>query len=115
MAITAPADVRTSVDLALRGKRRDITGLVFRLALVGTLLLALAILMVFWEHWYSRSFEAHAPAFLDPVVSAGNYVQRPPLRRSHLPRPPRQAPAAVGPFASAALHRDNPFPYALML
>jgi ABC-type phosphate transport system permease subunit len=46
MAIAAPADVRTTVDLALRGKKRDVAGLVFRLALVGTLLVALAILMV---------------------------------------------------------------------
>ena len=46
MAITAPADVRTTVDLALRGKRRDVAGLVFRLALIGTLLLALLILLV---------------------------------------------------------------------
>ena len=46
MAIAAPADVRTTVDLALRGKRRDVAGLVFRLALIGTLLLALVILLV---------------------------------------------------------------------
>ena len=46
MSIAAAADVRTAVDLALRGKRRDVAGLVFRLALVGTLLLALAILLV---------------------------------------------------------------------
>ena len=46
MAIATPADVRTTVDLVLRGRKRDVAGLVFRLALVGTLLLALAILMV---------------------------------------------------------------------
>ncbi|MCI0636112.1 MAG: phosphate ABC transporter permease PstA [Actinobacteria bacterium] len=46
MAVAAPADVRTTVDLALRGKRRDVAGLVFRLALIGTLLLALLILVV---------------------------------------------------------------------
>jgi len=45
MAVVTPADVQTSVDLALRGKRSDVAGLVFRLALLGTLLLALAILL----------------------------------------------------------------------
>ncbi|MGH2637655.1 MAG: hypothetical protein ACRDHU_16115, partial [Actinomycetota bacterium] len=46
MAIVAPADVRTTVDLALRGKQRDVGGLVFRLGLLGTLLLALIILLI---------------------------------------------------------------------
>jgi len=46
MAIVAPADVRTTVDLALRGKKHDVGGLVFQLGLLGTLLLALAILLV---------------------------------------------------------------------
>ncbi len=46
MAIVAPADVRTSVDLALRGKKRDVAGLVFRLGLLGTLLIALTILLI---------------------------------------------------------------------
>jgi phosphate transport system permease protein len=46
MSLVAPADVRTSVDLALRGKRRDLGSVVFRAALLGTLLLALAILVI---------------------------------------------------------------------
>jgi phosphate transport system permease protein len=46
MAIVAPADVRTTVDLALRGKKHDVGGFVFQLGLLGTLLLALAILLV---------------------------------------------------------------------
>ncbi|HET7309166.1 MAG TPA: phosphate ABC transporter permease PstA [Actinomycetota bacterium] len=46
MSLVAPADVRTSVDLALRGKRRDLGSIVFRVGLLGTLLLALAILVV---------------------------------------------------------------------
>ena len=40
MSLVAPADVRTTVDLALRGKRRDVGGIVFGLGLLGTLLLA---------------------------------------------------------------------------
>jgi len=46
MSLVAPADVRTSVDLALRGKRRDLGSMVFRVGLLGTLLLALAILVI---------------------------------------------------------------------
>jgi phosphate transport system permease protein len=46
MSLVAPADVRTSVDLALRGKRGDLGSLVFRAALLGTLLLALAVLVI---------------------------------------------------------------------
>jgi phosphate transport system permease protein len=46
MSLVAPADVRTSVDLALRGKRRDLGSIVFRVGLLGTLLLALAILVI---------------------------------------------------------------------
>lgn len=46
MSLVAPADVRTTVDLALRGKRRDVGSIVFRLGLLGTLLLALAVLLI---------------------------------------------------------------------
>jgi len=46
MSLVAPVDVRTTVDLALRGKRRDVGGLVFRAGLLGTLLLALAVLLI---------------------------------------------------------------------
>jgi len=46
MSLVAPADVRTTVDLALRGRKRDVGGLVFRLGLLGTLLLALMVLLI---------------------------------------------------------------------
>jgi phosphate transport system permease protein len=46
MSLVAPADVRASVDLALRGKRRDLGSILFRAGLLGTLLLALAILVI---------------------------------------------------------------------
>jgi len=46
MSLVSPVDVRTSVDLALRGKRRDLGSAVFRAGLLGTLLLALAILLI---------------------------------------------------------------------
>ena len=46
MSLVAPADVRTSVDLALRGKRRDLGSIVFKVGLLGTLLLALAVLLI---------------------------------------------------------------------
>ncbi len=45
MAVVAPVDVRTSVDLALRGRKRDVAGLLFRIGLLGTLILSLAILV----------------------------------------------------------------------
>lgn len=46
MSLVAPADVRTTVDLALRGKRRDVGSIVFKFGLLGTLLVALLILLV---------------------------------------------------------------------
>lgn len=46
MAVVTPADVRGPVELALRGRRRDVLGLVFRIGLLGMLLLALVILLV---------------------------------------------------------------------
>ncbi len=46
MSLVAPADVRTTVDLALRGKRRDVGSIVFKFGLLGTLLVALSILLV---------------------------------------------------------------------
>jgi phosphate transport system permease protein len=46
MGLVASADTRAAVDLALRGRRHDVGGLVFRFALLGTLLLALAVLVV---------------------------------------------------------------------
>ena len=46
MALVAPADTRAAVDLALRGRKRDLGGLLFRFGLLATLLVALAILVI---------------------------------------------------------------------
>jgi phosphate transport system permease protein len=46
MALVAEADARTAVDIALRGRKRQLGGLLFRFGLLATLLLALAILLV---------------------------------------------------------------------
>jgi phosphate transport system permease protein len=46
MALVAPADTRAAVDLALRGRKRDLGGLLFRFGLLGTLLVALAVLVI---------------------------------------------------------------------
>ena len=37
MALVAPADARTAVDLALRGRKRQVGGMVFRFGLLATL------------------------------------------------------------------------------
>jgi phosphate transport system permease protein len=46
MSLVAEADARTAVDVALRGRRRQVGGMLFRFGLLATLLLALAILLV---------------------------------------------------------------------
>lgn len=46
MALVAPADTRAAVDLALRGRKRDLGGLLFRFGLLATLLAALAVLVI---------------------------------------------------------------------
>ena len=46
MSLVAEADTRTAVDVALRGRRRQLGGMLFRFGLLATLLLALAILLV---------------------------------------------------------------------
>jgi phosphate transport system permease protein len=46
MALVAEADARTAVDVALRGRKRQLGGMLFRFGLLATLLLALAILLV---------------------------------------------------------------------
>ncbi|HEU4832002.1 MAG TPA: phosphate ABC transporter permease PstA [Actinomycetota bacterium] len=46
MSLVAEADTRTAVNLALRGRRRHLGGMLFRFGLLATLLLALAILLV---------------------------------------------------------------------
>ena len=46
MALVAPADTLAAVDLALRGRKRDLGGLLFRFGLLATLLVALAFLVI---------------------------------------------------------------------
>jgi phosphate transport system permease protein len=46
MSLVAEADTRTAVNVALRGRRRYLGGMLFRFGLLATLLLALAILLV---------------------------------------------------------------------
>jgi phosphate transport system permease protein len=46
MALVAPADTRSAIDLALRGRKRDLGGMLFRFGLLATLLVALAVLVV---------------------------------------------------------------------
>jgi phosphate transport system permease protein len=46
MSLVAEADTRTAVNVALRGRRRQLGGMLFRFGLLATLLLALAILLV---------------------------------------------------------------------
>ena len=46
MSLVAEADTRTAVNLALRGRRRQLGGMLFRFGLLATLLLALAILLI---------------------------------------------------------------------
>jgi phosphate transport system permease protein len=46
MSLVAEADTRTAVNLALRGRKRQVGGMLFRFGLLATLLLALAILLV---------------------------------------------------------------------
>jgi phosphate transport system permease protein len=46
MSLVAEADTRAAVNVALRGRRRQLGGMLFRFGLLATLLLALAILLV---------------------------------------------------------------------
>jgi phosphate transport system permease protein len=46
MSLVAEADARTAVDVALRGRGRQLGGMLFRFGLLATLVLALAILLV---------------------------------------------------------------------
>jgi phosphate transport system permease protein len=46
MSLVAQADTRTAVNLALRGRKRQLGGMLFRFGLLATLLLALAILLI---------------------------------------------------------------------
>jgi phosphate transport system permease protein len=46
MSLVAEADTRTAVNLALTGRRRHLSGMLFRFGLLATLLLALVILLI---------------------------------------------------------------------
>jgi len=46
MSLVAEADARTAVNVALRGHKHQLGGMLFRFGLLATLLLALAILLV---------------------------------------------------------------------
>ena len=46
MSLVAEADTRTAVNLAIRGRKRQLGGMLFRFGLLATLLLALAILLI---------------------------------------------------------------------
>jgi phosphate transport system permease protein len=61
MAVTAVGSARSTVELALRGRRADVRGRAFRALLLLTLLLALAFLVVLlWSTWQTAS-----PVFMD--------------------------------------------------
>ncbi|MEW6059137.1 MAG: phosphate ABC transporter permease PstA [Actinomycetota bacterium] len=45
MAVVTSGDVRGPIELGLRGQKRDVRGLMLRFGLLGTLLLALAVLL----------------------------------------------------------------------
>lgn len=95
----------------------------------------LAILMVVWHHWYAKSVAVHTPDLLDPLVLAGHYgveiffvlsgfVLYLPFRdgrefrtgRYLLRRAKRLLPLFyIALLVSAALHRENPLPYVLVL
>ena len=65
MSLVAEADTRTAVNLALRGRKRHLSGMLFRFGLLATLLLALVILLILlvstlieaWPVLTSRGFE----------------------------------------------------------
>ena len=69
MSLVAPADVRTSVDLALRGKRRDLGSIVFKVGLLGTLLLALAVLLILLVSTLITACVRVAPEPSEPIDS----------------------------------------------
>jgi phosphate transport system permease protein len=56
MAVTAVGPARSTVELALRGRRADVRGRAFKATLLLTLLLALAFLVVLlWSTWQTAS------------------------------------------------------------
>jgi phosphate transport system permease protein len=69
MSLVVPADARTTVELVLRGRKRDVGGLVFRLGLLGTLVLAFAILLVLLSTTLADAWPALADRGLDFVTS----------------------------------------------
>lgn len=69
MSLVASADTRTAVDLALRGRRRDVAGMLFRFGLLATLLVALAVLLVLLATMLADAWPVLADRGLDFVTS----------------------------------------------
>lgn len=69
MALVAPADTRAAVDLALRGRRRDLGGLLFRFGLLATLLVALAVLVILLSTMLADAWPVLSERGLDFVTS----------------------------------------------
>jgi phosphate transport system permease protein len=69
MALVAPADTRAAVDLALRGRRRDLGGLLFRFGLLATLLVALAVLVILLSTMLVDAWPTLSERGLDFVTS----------------------------------------------
>jgi len=69
MALAAPADTRAAVDLALRGRKRDLGGLLFRFGLLATLLVALAVLVILLSTMLADAWPVLSERGLDFVTS----------------------------------------------
>jgi phosphate transport system permease protein len=69
MALVAPADTRAAVDLALRGRKRDLGGLLFRFGLLATLLVALAVLVILLSTMLVDAWPTLSERGLDFVTS----------------------------------------------
>ena len=69
MALVAPADTRAAVDLALRGRKRDLGGLLFRFGLLATLLVALAVLVILLSTMLADAWPTLSERRLDFVTS----------------------------------------------
>ena len=69
MALVAPADTRAAVDLALRGRKRDLGGLLFRFGLLATLLVALAVLVILLSTMLADAWPTLSERGLDFVKS----------------------------------------------
>jgi phosphate transport system permease protein len=72
MAVVTPADVRGPIDLALRGRHRDVLGLLFRVGLLGMLVLSLAILVVLIATTLTAAWPVLSDRAMDFVTSDGS-------------------------------------------